>query len=107
MEASEPSELSEDVLEVYNYPAWRWLVLFAFSYMSAMNAFMFMNFTTVPALSARIFAFDEKNGTVLPLDEEQNNWLYSASLVGGPSRLTRQSGALALRVPLMPFAVPG
>lgn len=74
---SGPDEM-DDVLDAHNYPCWRWLVLFVFSYMSAFNAFMFMNFTTVPDLSKTIFAIDGKR-----LDDGQNNWLYSASLVGG------------------------
>ena len=68
----------DDLLDAHNYPCWRWWVLFVFSYMSAFNAFMFMNFTTVPDLSKDIFRVDGKK-----LDDGQNNWLYSASLVGG------------------------
>jgi len=53
------------------YPAWRWLVLLAFSLNNACNAFMFMNFATVTALTKDIFSVDDTGA----------NWLYSASLL--------------------------
>jgi hypothetical protein len=48
----------------------RWLVLFAFSYNSAWNAFMYMDFAAVSDVSR----------DVMELDETQLNMLYSASL---------------------------
>ena len=49
----------------------RWVVLGVFSFTSAANAFIFMDFATVALLSER----------VLHMDEVQLKWLYSGALI--------------------------
>ena len=63
------------------FPAWRWLVLLAFSCNTAGNAFMFMDFTTLPDITKEAFHLCA-NCTG---GDQTIAWTYSASLVAGES----------------------
>ena len=62
----------------------RWAVLLAFSANCGVNAFMFMDFTTVPTLTKQVFGFCPTTGNATACDgvgDEFVGWTYSASLL--------------------------